>query len=535
MNRPWYAFYPEGVPRHIDIPSHSLYYLLENAEREYGAHKAIIDGEKELTYYQLKNLADHFASALYQHGFKKGDHIALMLPNCAEYIIAYFGVQRLGGVVVQVNPLYQAFELEYILRDSGAQWFVGHRAQKEKLDQTGYKITAIFINGDSEQQENDFYDWIASSSVELPSVKIQPEEDLAVLQYTGGTTGRSKGVMLTHANLISNVYQSFMFSAGVFEKTGERVLAISPFFHVYGMTGALNISVFAGAAVICVARFQVDQVIEIIRKHRPTFFPGVPTMYIALLNHPEAESAGLDCIKVCNSGSAPMPLEVMREFERKTGAIIMEGYGLSESSPITHRNPIHGLRKPGSIGIPLSNTDAKIVDVETGMIEMPPGETGELIVKGPQVMKGYWKKTEETSFALRNGWLYTGDIATMDEDGYFYIVGRKKDMIIAGGYNIYPAEVEEILYQHPAIKEVCVFGVPDPYRGETVKAVIVSREETKEQELIDWCRERMARYKVPRVIEFRDELPKTAVGKILRRELVEQERKKVNASGEKKE
>lgn len=286
----------------------------------------------------------------------------------------------------------------------------------------------------------------------------------------------------------------------------------------------MNIAVYGATTIICLRRFDANHTLEVIRKYRPTFFPGVPTMYIALLQHPDAETIGLDSFKVCNSGSAPMPVEVMREFERKTGARIIEGYGLSEAAPITHRNPIHGKRKPGSIGLPLPNTDCKVVDLETGTVELPPGEPGELIIKGPQVMKGYWKNQEETAAVLRDGWLYTGDIATMDEEGYFYIVGRKKEMIIASGYNIFPIEVEEVIYQHPAVAEACVFGIPDPYRGETVMAVIVPKNEmpVTEKEIIDWCSARLAKYKVPRSVEFRDRMPKTAVGKILRRSLVEE-------------
>jgi long-chain acyl-CoA synthetase len=527
LHKPWHAFYPENVPVTIDIPSLSIYELLERTAETYPTQIAVIDGEKKLTYYQLKDLVDRFASSLYERGFRKGNRIAVMLPNCAEYIISYFAIQRLGGTVVQVNPLYQPAELQYILKDSEATWFIGHDAQKEKLLKSEEipQITPIFIHREPKNEELDFYNLIANATVHLPSLDICPEEDIAVLQYTGGTTGRSKGVMLTHMNLVSNVYQSFSFSGGIYEVPGERVLSISPFFHVYGMTSALNVPIYAAATIICVRRFDADQILDMIHKYRPTFFPGVPTMYIALLHHPKATDADLTCLKMCNSGSAPMPIEVMKEFERVTGAKIIEGYGLSEAAPVTHRNPSRGQRKFGSIGIPILNTDCKIVDIETGTTELPPGESGELIVKGPQVMKGYWKKPEETSRVLRDGWLYTGDIATMDKDGYFYIVGRKKDLIIAGGYNIYPAEVEEVLYEHPAVAEVCVFGVPDSYRGETVKAVIVLKEPEciKEEEIIEWCRKRMAAYKVPRMIEFRKELPKTAVGKILRRALVEQE------------
>lgn len=530
MDRPWYQFYPEGVPHEIDLPSMSLYQLLENTVKDFPEYKAIIDGDKELTYRQLKDAADRFALALYQLGFRKGDQIAVMLPNCMEYIISYFGIQRLGGLVVQVNPMYKQSELEYILQDSEAKWFIGHAEQKEKLEQIGLdtQLVLIWVNTLGDQHEYDFYLLISDAQGELPVLDIDPLEDLAVLQYTGGTTGRSKGVMLTHSNLVSNVVQSFTFSGGVFERPGERLLSISPFFHVYGMTSAMNIGIYAAATIICSVRFEINHTLELIRKHQPTFFPGVPTMYIALLHHPDSSSSGLDCIKVCNSGSAPMPMEVMHEYERKTGTRIMEGYGLSETSPVTHRNPIRGQRKPGSIGLPIPNTDCKIVDLETGTIELPPGEPGELIIKGPQVMKGYWKRPEETALNLRGGWLYTGDIATMDEEGYFYIVGRKKEMIIAGGYNIYPIEVEDVIYQHPAVEEACVFGVPDLYRGETVKVAIVRRKgmQVCEQDIIDWCKERIAKYKVPRIVEFKDELPKTNVGKILRRSLVEEELEK---------
>jgi long-chain acyl-CoA synthetase len=536
VNRRWHKFYPEGVPYEIELSSMSLYDLLERTARDYPDQTAVIDRDQKWSYRELKRAVDRFASALYRLGFRKGDRIGVMLPNSVEYIISYYGIHRLGGILVQVNPMYQPYELEYIFQDSGAKWLITQRGHMRKLEQIGYdaRLKLIFADGSSGVDGHDFYGLISNSSGELPPLEID-SQDLAVLQYTGGTTGKAKGVMLTHFNLVNNVLQSFAFSAGEFKCPGERILSVTPFFHVYGMTGAMNVAVYAAATIICLDRFEVNRTLELIRRYQPTFFPGVPTMYIALLNHPDSASAGLDCIKICNSGSAPMPVEVMREFERKTGAKIVEGYGLSEASPVTHRNPIFGPRKPGSIGVPLPNTDAKIVDLETGTIELPPGEPGELIIKGPQVMKGYWNKPEETAQALRDGWLYTGDIATMDEDGYFYIVGRKKEMIIASGYNIYPTEVEEVIYQHPAVAEACVFGVPDPYRGETVKAAVVLKDgaNATEAELIDWCKERLAKYKVPQSVEFRKQLPKSTIGKILRRKLVEEaiEKQKSERSG----
>lgn len=550
MNKPWLRFYPENVPEDIEIPSISLYGLLERTVKDYPTVTAIIDGERQWTYAELKESADRFASALHLHGFEKGNRIAVMFPNCAEYIIAYFGIQRLGGIVVQINPMYQPSELEYILHDSGARWFVGRGEERGKLESIPYarEMRRIFTaagsaldwqteEGSAEQGwggEYLFHQLIAETDIQLPDVKMIPKEDTAVLQYTGGTTGKSKGVILTHYNLVGNVYQSFTFSDGFFERPGEKVLSISPFFHVYGMTSCMNISIFAAATIICLARFDVEKTLDLIRKHQPTFFPGVPTMYIALLHHPDSSSAGLQCFKVCNSGSAPMPVEVMKEFEQKTGAQIVEGYGLSEAAPVTHRNPVRGLKKAGSIGIPLPGTDSKIVDKETGRIELPPGEVGELIIKGQQVMKGYWNKPEETALNLRDGWLYTGDLATMDEDGFFYIVGRKKELIIAGGYNIFPVEVEEVLYQHPAIEEVCVYGIPDDYRGETVMAAVVLRkgEHITDHELAAWAREKMARYKVPRKFEYRSHLPKSTVGKVLRRKLVEEAIEQLNSKND---
>ena len=373
---------------------------------------------------------------------------------------------------------------------------------------------------------NNLYEWIKEENDFLPLLDINPEEDIALLQYTGGTTGRSKGVMLTHANLLTNVTPIGNVSEGLSQIPGERMFGSSPLFHIAGIVN-LNQSILIGATYIAVRRFQIDQTLELIRKHRPTIFSGVPTIYIALLNHPDLKDNDLESFRICASGTAPLPVEVVNGIKEKTGAQVYEAFGMSETL-ISHRTPPGKNGKRGSVGVPLPSTNSKIVDIETGTTEMPIGEPGELLIKGPQVMKGYWKNEDETKRALRDGWMYTGDIATMDKDGYFYIVGRKKDMIIAGGYNIYPDEIEQVLYQHPAVAEVCVYGVPDSYRGETVKAAIVPRESgsISEEEIVNWCNERLARYKVPRLIEFRNEIPKSSVGKILRRLLVEEENEK---------
>lgn len=531
MNRVWQKSYPEDTPFEVEIPLMSLYEILDHSARQYPSTKAVIDGERELSYLELKRKIDCFAGSLNKWGFKKEDRIALMLPNCIEYIIAYYAIHRLGGVVVQVNPMFKANELAYILRDSNATWLIGNDEQKKKIVQTGLadRLTIISAN---KLQEDSYYSWIAEEENELPELDINPKEDIALLQYTGGTTGRAKGVMLTHFNLIANVIQDFTYTANALQlqKPGERMLGLTPLFHVFG-NGRMNSAVYAGATYITLERFEINKVVDLIRKHRPTIFPGVPTMYIALLNHPDLTAQDLSSFKYCSCGSAPLPVEVIHQFERKFGVSISEGFGMSETSPTTHRNPVKGQRKIGSIGIPYPNTDAKIVDIETGKAVLPYNQAGELIIKGPQVMKGYWGNLEETSMALREGWLYTGDIATMNEEGYFFIVGRKKELIIASGYNIYPIEVEEVIYQHPGVEEACVFGIPDTYRGETVKAIIVLKKGViaTEQDIIKFCNERLANYKVPRVIEFRELMPKSAVGKILRRVLVEEEGKRTNS------
>jgi long-chain acyl-CoA synthetase len=346
-------------------------------------------------------------------------------------------------------------------------------------------------------------------------------------QYTGGTTGVSKGVMLTHANLSKQVQQLSAwfpkFSGGT-----EIMLGALPYFHVFGLSVSMNFSVHMGWSQVLVPRPQPEPLLEAIRKFRPTFAPLVPTMYIGMLNHPDLKKTDMSCIKGAFSGSAPLPVEVIHDFEKMTGAVIVEGFGLTETTPVTHVNPFGGVRKVGSIGIPISDTEARIVSLEDGITDVPVGERGELIVSGPQIMKGYRGMDDETANTLRNGWCYTGDIATMDEDGYFYIVDRKKDMIIAGGFNVYPRDIDEVLYQHPKVQEACSIGVPDPKRGENVKVFVVLKEgETAtEEELIEYCKTKLAKYKLPSEIEFRKELPKTNVGKILRKQLKAEEMEK---------
>ncbi|MDF9295903.1 long-chain-fatty-acid--CoA ligase [Geobacillus stearothermophilus] len=562
MEKPWLAHYPPSIPATLDYPKKTLSdYLRETAE-QFGSHEAIDFLGKTMTFRELYEQALTFAHYLRTIGLKKGDRVAVMLPNCPQAVISYYGTLLAGGIVVQTNPLYTEYELEYQLNDSGASVLVTMdllypKAEKVKgrtpvkhwivtrmqdylptvkkwlypLVQRKQNMPIVRI---AESETVHMFRTIMSRKETAPiGVDIDPVEDVALLQYTGGTTGHPKAAMLTHRNLIAN---TLMCAHWVYkcEKGKETVLGVLPFFHVYGMTTVMNLSVMMASKMVLLPRFDVKQTLKTIERTRPTMFPGAPTMYIALLNHPDFPKYDLSSINVCISGSAPLPVEVQEQFERVTGGKLIEGYGLTEASPVTHSNFLwDGERVKGSIGVPWPDTDAKIISLETGE-EAKPGERGELVVRGPQVMKGYWNRPEETEQVLRDGWLYTGDIGYMDELGYFYIVDRKKDVIIAGGYNIYPREVEEALYEHPKVQEAAVIGVPDPYRGETVKAFVVLKpgEMCSEQELDAFMRQRLAAYKVPRIYEFRSELPKTAIGKILRRVLVEEEKKKLDKSAE---
>jgi long-chain acyl-CoA synthetase len=544
MERPWLKFYEKGVPPHIDYPRIPLYQVLDDTAKEFPDLDAVIFQGQRIKYREVAEWTRNLASGLHQIGIKKGQRVAIMLANCPQYIVAYYAILKVGGVVVNVNPMYVERELEFQLRDAGAQTIIAARDLLSRLEAVQAKIplkTIILtdldehVRGEGSREQMpaggpgiyEYAELLKKGKSKAPrSVSVDPDE-VALLQYTGGTTGFSKGAMLTHYNLVSDVVQCVSWNVGA-ERGRERMLAVLPFFHVYGMTVAMNEAIYLAATIILLPRFQVDDCLEAINTYQPTRFPGVPTMYIAIINHPKVKGYNISSIKVCSSGSAPMPVEALKKFEELTGGKISEGYGLTEASPVTHANPFSGQRKIGSIGLPRPDTDAKIVDLETGAKDLPPGEEGELCIRGPQVMKGYWNRPEESAKSLRRGWLYTGDIAKMDEEGYFYIVDRKKDMIICGGYNVYPREVEETLYLNPKVLEASVLGIPDPYRGETVKAFIVLKPGKKAtgEEMIEFCRENLARFKVPTVIEFRDELPKSHVGKVLKKVLREEEGKK---------
>ncbi|EIJ79200.1 acyl-CoA synthetase [Bacillus methanolicus PB1] len=556
-NRPWLKSYPEEIPSSLTYDRIPLHQYLINAAEDFPEKCAIHFMGKEITYKKLLEFAVKFAGYLQELGIKKGDRVAIMLPNTIQSVFAYYGILMAGGIVVQTNPLYMERELQYQMKDSGAKAIITLDILFPKVSKvmphTDLKhiiVTAIkdflpfpknliypliqkkqygiVVDVKHEGNHHLLMEILKQPSKRVKEYKLNFEEDLALLQYTGGTTGFPKGVMLTHKNLAANAVmcQAWLYKC----KRGEEVvLGILPFFHVYGMTTVLILSVMQAYKMVLLPKFDAETTLKTIQKQRPTLFPGAPTIYIGLLNHPELKKYDLSSIDSCLSGSAPLPVEVQQKFEEVTGGKLVEGYGLTESSPVTHSNFLwDSPRVRGSIGVPWPDTEACIFSIETGE-QLSTGEIGEIAVRGPQIMKGYWNKPEETAQVLRDGWLLTGDLGYMDEHGYFYVVDRKKDMIIAGGFNIYPREVEEVLYEHPDVQEVVVAGIPDPYRGETVKAYIVLREGASitTEEMDKFARKHLAAYKVPRAYEFRNELPKTAVGKILRRVLVDEEKKKM--------
>ncbi|QJX75279.1 AMP-binding protein [Priestia megaterium] len=551
----WLSQYPDEIPDRLHYEQKNLAQLFEEAVQKDPKKSAIYFLGKKMTFSQLHQDSLKLSSYLIELGLKRGDRVAIMLPNCPQAAISFYAVLLAGGVVVQTNPLYTERELEYQLNDSEATMIIAldllyPRVVKMKAltkikhvvitsiqDYLPFPKNIIYpfiqrkqqkISVDVSHTETThlFKRIINESSPAVCNAEGISDEDIAILQYTGGTTGFPKGVMLTHKNLVANatMCSHWLYRCRYGE---EKVLGIIPFFHVYGLTTVLVLSVLQNYEMVLLPKFDAKTTLKTIHKQQPTLFPGAPTIYIALLNHPDLAKYNLSSIDSCMSGSAPLPVEVQEQFEKLTGGKLVEGYGLTETSPVTHANFLWKERIPGSIGVPWPDTDAKILSFETGK-EAAVSEVGEIAVKGPQVMKGYWKQPEETEAVMRDGWLLTGDVGYMDDKGYFYVVDRKKDIIIAGGYNIYPREVEEVLYEHEKIQEAVVVGVPDPYRGETVKAYIVLKNGVRctEEELNEFSRKYLAAYKVPRLYEFRNELPKTAVGKILRRALIDEENEK---------
>jgi long-chain acyl-CoA synthetase len=555
QSKPWLKSYEKGVPETIRYEEICMPDILDRTAKQFPEKTALIFQGFTLSFRQLKDMVDRFAACLTAFGVKQKDAVALLLPNVIPCVAAYFAILKIGAISVMNNPLYSDPELDHQFNDSGAKVLVtldllGNRMidlrPKTKIKQIVYTSIGDYLPFPKNllfplvakkkklaadvKAAPDVFTWkdcIAKYAPNPPAVKIG-FEDVAMYQYTGGTTGVSKGVMLTHANLSKQVQQlEAWFPA--FNKGTEIMLGALPYFHVFGLSVSMNFSIHMGFSQVLVPRPQPEPLLENIRNFRPTFAPLVPTMYIGMLNHPDLKKTNMSCIKGAFSGSAPLPVEVIHDFEKATGAVIVEGFGMTETTPVTHVNPFHGgARKVGSIGVPISDTLCRIVDLEDGVKDMPIGERGELIVKGPQIMKGYRGMPAETANTLKDGWIYTGDIATMDEDGYFYIVDRKKDMIISGGFNVYPRDIDEIYYDHPKVQEACSIGIPDPKRGENVKLFIVLKEgETATQEeMIEFGKTKLAAFKLPTEVEFRKELPKTNVGKILRKQLKADEMEK---------
>lgn len=555
QEKPWLKSYQKSVPEHINYEEICMPDVLDRTASKFPEKIALIFQGYEISYAQLKDMVDRFATCLADFGVKKNDAVAILLPNVIPCVVAYYATLKIGAITVMNNPLYSDPELEHQFNDSGSKVLItvdllGNR-MIDLRPRTKVKQIVITSIGDYLPfPKNLLFPLVAKKKKLAADVKAAPDvyrwkdciakyspnppkvgnsfDDVAMYQYTGGTTGVSKGVELTHANLSKQTQQLCAWFPD-FDRGAERMLGALPYFHVFGMSCSMNFSVYMGWTQILVPKPQSEPLLEAIRHFKPSFAPLVPTMYIGMLSHPDLKKTDMSCIKGAFSGSAPLPVEVIHDFEKVTGAVIVEGFGMTETTPVTHVNPFAGgARKVGSVGLPISDTLCRIVDLENGVEDMPVGERGELIIKGPQVMRGYKGKPAETANTLRDGWCYTGDIATMDEDGYFYIVDRKKDMIITGGYNVYPRDVDEVFYMHPKVQEACAIGIPDAKRGEGIKVFIVLKEgETvTPQELIEFAKTKLAVYKLPTEVEFRKELPKTNVGKILRKELRAEELKK---------
>jgi long-chain acyl-CoA synthetase len=541
---PWLKNYEDGVPHSLSYPDVPLTRFLDDAADRFPNATAMIFGGKRFSYQELRAMINSLAAALTSLKVEKGDRVALLLPNSPPYVIGYYAILKIGGLVVNLNPLSVERELLYLLNHAEAQTILVAEPLYPRIvavaEKSSLKNTVIAC----------LREWAAVKPVgkrafplplrkkgiysfesllrkfgrkKPPDVPVKPE-DHALLQYTGAIVDGIKGVVLTHRNLVANTLQ--LTSWVVRARQGKEVfLSVLPFFHVYGMAVAMNAPIFLASTMLILPRFEVRSALRAIKRYRPTFFPGVPTMFTALSQEKDAEKHDIACLRVCYSGGAPLSLEILEDFEKLTGGRVIEGYGLAETSPATHCNPVFGKRKRGSVGLPYPDTFARIVDLEAGDKVLGPEEVGELCIKGPQVMKGYWKMPEETAKTIRDGWLFTGDIARMDEDGYFYIMDIKKDMIIAGGFNIYPKDIDQILAEHPKVAEAVAVGIPDRYRGETVKAFVVLKpgETATAEEILNFCRQNLAKYKVPTQVEFREALPKSSSGKILRRILRQQE------------
>ena len=536
--KPWLAHYDYWVRPHLNYPERPLHEILAAAAVDFADQPATAFLGATLTFGDMKARADRLASALAHLGMRKGDRVGIMLPNCPQYIIGAFAILRVGAIVVNINPSYTAREVLGIANDSGIRALltlvdlmplVASLRDSTALEHVIVTSLAEYSAAPARAGRVEGAHTLAellsdTPAADLPRAAIEPD-DLALLQYTSGTTGIPKGAMLTHANIFANVVQTetFMYPS---RTGGERYLLVIPFFHIYGFTVGMMKGIWIGALQILHPRYDVEQTLAAIRDLRPTYFPAVPTVFVSLLSHPNVQEFGLDRVRQFNTGGAPCPVDVLARWEAVTGRPLNQGYGLSETSPVTHMTPALARRRPGTIGLPMPDTDLKIVDAETGTRELPIGEAGELCIAGPQVMKGYWNQPDESARVLRTDregrvWFHTGDIARLDRDGFTAIVQRKTDMLIVDGFNVFPSEVEAVLYAHPAVRLAAVIGVPDPYHGEVVKACLALKPgaTATTEDIVAHCSTQLAEYKVPRHVEFRETLPMSTVGKILYRDL----------------
>lgn len=546
--KPWLSHYDRGVPASLAYPDCTLFDLLDRSAEKFPQRACTIYNGETISYRQMKDITDQLAAALHRLGLQKGERVGLLLPNSPLFVIVYYGLMKAGAVVVAINPQYTPPEIVYQLNDAGAEFMLLMADKYEMVTAIQAQTIirqlivadpqqAIIASGQrlAEQQQHShtlfrlqpdalwLHDLVSGGSPsQRPELQITPD-DIALFQYSGGTTGVSKGVVATHRAVVANVYQFDAWIVNSIE--GQEVMGLAiPLYHVYGMVLGLNLGVKMAASLVIVPdpRHVID-VVEKLEKYRVTLFPGVPAMYNAINLQPQVQAGKYDlsCIKACISGSAPLMRETKQQFERITGGRLVEGYGLSEASTASHCNPLLGENRSGSIGLPLPDVDCRILDLQDEQTDLPPGEMGELVLRGPMVMKGYHNKKQETAIALRDGWLFTGDIAYMDQDGYFYIVDRKKDVIKPGGLQAWPRQIEEVLSAHPQVLEAGVAGIPDAIQGEAVKAWVVLKpgQALSESELQQWCRHSLAPYKVPKEVEFIDRLPRNSVGKLLRREL----------------
>ncbi len=549
---PWFTKYKDGVNENVNYIDTTIPAFLDESAARFPRREALVFQGYSVTFDELLSMINKFAGCLTDFGVKKGDVVSILLPNIIPCVASYYAVLKTGAICVMNNPLYSDRELKHQFNDSGSKILITLDLLADRMvklrPQTGIKQIVYTSIGDYLPFPKNFLFKLVGKKKKL-AASVKPAmnlfkwkktlegfssefkgadlsfDDVAMYQYTGGTTGVAKGAVLTHGNLSRQVQQISAWFPD-FKKGEEIMLGALPFFHVFGLSTSMNFAIHMGWTNVLVPKPQPEPLIDAITKFKVTFAPLVPTMYIGILNLPDIDTADMTSIKGCFSGSAPLPLGVIKDFEKRTGSVIVEGYGLTESSPVTHINPFDPEeRKVGSIGIPISDVQCRIVDLENGETNVPVGESGELLIKGPQVMREYLNMESESKQTLKDGWLCTGDIAVMDEDGFFFIVDRKKDMVLSGGYNVYPRDIDEVFFSHPKVQEACSIGIPHSTRGEAVKTFVVLKqgEIADATEMIDYCKSRLAKYKWPIEIEFRDELPKSTVGKILRKDLRQEE------------